>query len=88
MNVAEFASLDMVARSNAICKKGVYLCGRHIPHYGLFLYAIDGFYVEVYYHQQKRKVTELKSFTDTAYLEPYLQDIDLTALLEDTTKLY
>jgi hypothetical protein len=48
-------------------------CGRHT----LFLYQIHSFYAEVVYDNALNDIIGLRTFMDTALLEPYLKDIQL-----------
>ena len=80
MKVYEFDTLDMEARTDVLCEKGVYLGGRQELKYGIFLYQVDGFYVEIFYHQQLKKVTDFRCFTDTDLLEPYLKEINIDGI--------
>lgn len=81
MKLYEFNTLNMEAQIDAVCSKGVCLGGRQEPQFRIFLYQVDGFYVEVFYHWGTKKVTDFKAFMDTDLLEPYLDEINLAELM-------
>jgi hypothetical protein len=50
--------------------------------WNVFLFQVDGFYVEVFYERKTQKAVLFKSFDDTDQLEPYLNKIDLLSLMK------
>lgn len=61
--------------------QGVFLLERKSLDWNILLFQVDAFYVEVYYERKAQKVELLKSFEDIDQLEPYLQKIDVLALM-------
>jgi len=80
MTLQQFMSLPGEVQMNTISNNGVYLGKRKAGNHVVFLYQIDSFYIEVFYHRQKNKVTKLRSFRSTAILEPYLRQVSLKHL--------
>ena len=64
-----------------IWEDGVFLSRRTDGFYHVLLFQIDGFYTEVYYHTHFNVLIRIESFSDTDRLAPYLDTLDLTALL-------
>jgi hypothetical protein len=60
---------------------GTGLVTRTEGEHGILLYAIDSFYVEVFYHQEYNVIRHLRPFRETSHLEPYLDPIYLCNLL-------
>lgn len=61
--------------------KGVYLVNRKTSDFTVYLFALDRFYIELYFYNINDRVFLIKTFDDTAELEPYLEEINLTPLL-------
>ena len=48
----------------------------------VFLYQLEGFYVEVHHHKESAEVLFLSFFESTDRLTPYLLQLDLEVLLQ------
>jgi hypothetical protein len=83
MNMYQFNCLDEVRQIELLWSAGVLIGSRQEGFYKILLYQIDSFYVEVFYQYFQGKMVKLKSFTDTDQLEPYLDAINITALLAE-----
>jgi hypothetical protein len=81
MNMYQFNCLDEVRQIELLWGAGVLIGSRQEGFYKILLYQIDSFYVEVFYQYFQGKMVKLKSFTDTDQLQPYLDAINITALL-------
>jgi hypothetical protein len=81
MNMYQFNCLDEVRQIELLWSAGVLIGSRQEGLYKILLYQIDSFYVEVFYQYFQGKMVKLTSFTDTEQLKPYLDAINITALL-------
>ena len=82
MTTYDFNGLDVWAQADSLYKHGVFLSDRQSDLYLILLYQIHGFYVEVYFHKGKSKIVRFRSFSNSDRLLPYLEKIDIGALLK------
>ena len=61
----------------------IFLEEREDGPFRIMLYQLEGFYVEVYFFKRYNKVAFFKAFSNTADLQPYLQQIDVAELLNE-----
>lgn len=61
---------------------GIFLGSRREGNNTLFLYQFHNFYVEVYFYDGYPGPGYMKSFSETSFLDPYLEHIDISYLLE------
>jgi hypothetical protein len=83
MTAAQFNRLNIIDQESLIYLEGEFIAARQEPEFIVRLFQFDSFYVEFYYHQVKDSPVSAISFTDVEKLEPYLDSIDLSDLLED-----
>lgn len=50
--------------------------------YGINLYSLYDFYVEVWRSRKHDEILHVRTFTDIEYLDPYLEKIELSILLD------
>ena len=81
MKVDVFKSLPARRQQQLIVDKGVQLANRESKHFSIFLYALDGFYVELFFFKGSGEYASLKPFGEVEQLEPYLREIDVKGLL-------
>ncbi len=82
MMVFHFHQLSEKEQLDTLEESGVFIAERHRPFYNIKLYQIDGFYVELYHHTHFNVVVNINCFTNTDCLDPYLQSIDVEALID------
>lgn len=63
-----------------LLERGSYLACRYEPGFIIFLYALEGFYVELYFDKEEQQPGYVRTFTSVNELEPYLQKIDISSL--------
>lgn len=80
MSLYEFNALPESERLALVWECSTYLLRRHLGTCWLSLYAVDTFFVEVRYNTRQNQITACRSFRSTNTLEPYLAQIDLSAL--------
>ena len=74
--------LDEIDQADVIWESGVLIGKRKDEYYNVLLFQVDGFYAEIYYHSHFNVINKIKTFSDTAELEPYLQAISISELLQ------
>jgi hypothetical protein len=80
MKLTDFNLLDEIAQAEALLNYGVLVAERLYKEFTIFLYQVNQFYVEVYYHNKFTMIQGFRGFESTAALEPYLEEIDITSL--------
>jgi len=80
MKLTEFNLLDEIAQAEALVNHGVLIAERMYKDFTIFLYQVEKFYVEVYYHNKFTMIQGFRGFDSTTALEPYLEEIDITSL--------
>lgn len=81
MRSEEFKKLPSRRQRQLVVEQGVPLGKRESERYHIYLYALEGFYVEVYFFRGSGEYGTLKPFDEVEGLEPYLQQIDIHELL-------
>ena len=79
MTLYQFNALDEMEQAEAVWS-GTHIGDRIDGEHNILLYQIDGFYVEVYYHQMYNVIRKFRSFSSTDQLEPYFDQIDISKL--------
>ncbi len=83
MTLAQFNKLSIEQQQRAVLINGVFLAERKDPPLRMMLYDMENFYVEVFFLSRYNKVAWFNGFQLTKKLEPYLQKIDITSVLEE-----
>jgi hypothetical protein len=76
----QFTSIEQVREAYDLLQSGTRVASRIQGFYRIELFQLPDCYLEVYRHNHFNVVIKVNRFTDTAYLEPYLQDISLSGL--------
>ena len=77
----QFTTIEEVREAHDLLKSGALVAERKQGFYKIQLYQLSSFYLEVYRHAHFNVIIKVNRFTNTAYLEPFLKEIDLTSLL-------
>jgi hypothetical protein len=80
MTLTEFAMLKKEEQINVIKRNGTFLFVRQEAGIDIVLYQILGFYAEVFFEGDNKKNVRIRSFDDTASLDVYLKEINLSEL--------
>jgi hypothetical protein len=83
MKLAEFNKLATEEQQKAVLMQGVFLAERRDPPLRMMLYDMGSFYVEVFFLSRYNKVAWFNGFDNVKKLEPYLQKIDVSSLLQE-----
>ncbi len=82
MKLSEFIMLSEAEKQQATLHLGV-LIAKLKQHNGvLFLFRLENYYVEMVCNTASRKITDYHVFTGHALLEPYLNQISISRLLQ------
>jgi hypothetical protein len=77
-----FNTLEQEQQVTVLQKRGSLLATKATNSLRIALYQIDGFYVEVYSKKKGDKVLCVNSFLDMDRLDPYLEEIDLSDIID------
>lgn len=80
ITLQDFTNLEKEEQVNVIKQHGTFLFIRQDSGIDVVLYQIAGFYVEVFFEGNNKKNIRLKGFDDTAALDVYLKEINLSEL--------
>ena len=81
MNVFDFHRLSEKEQLNLLQERSVQVAEREGAFYHIKLYQLENFYVELYYHTHFNVVVNINCFSNTDCLDPYLEAIDVDALM-------
>jgi hypothetical protein len=81
MTLFQFKQLENNEQGEVTWQKGVHLSTRFSGLHAILLWQIDSFYVEIFYNRIDDKIERLRSFRSTIPLGPYLNQIDINAVL-------
>lgn len=80
MTLHDFQAFSAAKQRRLVHTKGVFLLRRNGVGVTAILYQVESFYVELQLDAESAVMRHLFSFDDTAALEPYLLQIQLTEL--------
>ena len=83
MTLAQFNKLSTAEQQKAVLMQGVFLAERKDPPLRMMLYDMGNFYVEVFFLSRYNKVAWFNGFKTTKKLDPYLQKIDVSSILQE-----
>lgn len=85
MRMYDFKLLADDEQIDVLYEEGSFLGKRYFHGSQVLLYALDSFYVEVFYKQYRRHIDRINCFQSTAQLQPYLEQIDVEDLVKCLT---
>jgi hypothetical protein len=80
MTLQDFRIMPFERKCDVITFNGSYLAQRNLADCKVFLYFTDGFFIEVFYSPEFKKVLMITAFEKTIGLAPYLDKISLAGL--------
>lgn len=81
MTLDEFTRLNETSQAQTLLRKGTFLADRLYKNFSILLYQLDNFYVEVYHNLRFDVMQGMRCFEDDEALQPYLEDIDISCLV-------
>ena len=83
MTIKQFSTSGKQQQQEQLLKYGTFLAERNQGHYRIMLYALENFYVEIFFMNNSNKISWLKCFDGEEELAPYLQQINLNGLFQE-----
>jgi hypothetical protein len=80
MTLLQFTVLEKQEQINVIKSEGTFLYIRQEAGIDIVLYQIRSFYAEVFFEVENKKNFRIKSFDNTAGLDIYLKEINISEL--------
>ena len=80
MNNYDFNRLSLDKKRKILLLQGVCLFTYETMGVVVKLFQVEGFYIEIFADGLNKEILSVKTFEDTNQLEPYLKDIDISAL--------
>ena len=78
----QYNCLTEVHRKALLLSKGTFVSSRKDGELSVLLYQLYSFHVEAFYSKELNEVQKIRSFSTTEQLQPYLDQIDISTLLE------
>jgi hypothetical protein len=78
-----FNTLPKKAQQELLLAEGTFLAERADGPFRIMLYQLDSFYVEVHFFNLYNKVAFFSAFDSVEALEPYLEAIDVSGMLQE-----
>lgn len=82
MTINQYSRLNESEQLDVLAQTGVLIAQRQDDFYHLDLYQSEGFYVELCYHTHFNTLININAFSHTGRLDPYLQQMDIEALMD------
>jgi len=86
MHFYDFIQLNETEQIEILWYNGEQIGRRKDEEHLILLYQVEGFYVEVFYHNKERVIKKYMSFECTDLLEAYLEKIDITTVYKQIKK--
>lgn len=81
MTLQQFRAASCAKQEELVKLSGVFLLERKSLGVSVFLFQLEGFYVEVFYNSATSSVSFIKSFNDMDGIEAYLSSIDISEVM-------
>lgn len=81
MQKSIFYDLSLNTRAEYVWLYGSYVISRSFYNYTISLYAINGFFVEVWYLPNNNELRKVEIVEDEKILDLYLDNIDITEMI-------
>ena len=83
MELEFFNALPKKAQQELLLAQGTFLTERTDGPFRIMLYQLESFYVEVHFFNLYNKVAFFSAFDNMEALEPYLDTIDVSGMLQE-----
>ncbi|RDC64623.1 hypothetical protein [Adhaeribacter pallidiroseus] len=81
-NIVQFNRCNQEQKVALVLDQGQFIQIRVSGDYSIVLYAIGKFYAEIWYKTATSKFFMVRGFSNQDMLDPYLETIDLTQLID------
>lgn len=82
MRLSEFILLNENEKKFTVLHQGVLIAKRNCASHMVFLFQLDGYYVETFCNAQNKAIEEFRIFGNTPSLHPYLDAIPIDAFIK------
>jgi hypothetical protein len=82
MNTSEFNRVSIEKRLAILQSDGEFIGSRNIPSHHVYLYSLNGFFVELYIINSLNQIQWIEIQTNKQILSEYIRDIDLKGLFD------
>ena len=82
MTLYEFKGLSEDQQTELVWSEVDFVADRQEDNYCILLYQLYSFYVEIMYIGKVNKFQIIRSFSTTDHLLPYLQEIDISSVID------
>lgn len=80
VTIYDFRVMPFAQKCDLVTYNGQYLAHRFLGECKVFLYSIEGFFIEVFYSPKYQKVLMINAFDQPIGLDPYLDLVSLKDL--------
>ena len=81
MKLSEFIVSDEAMMKSTVLHQGVLVAKRKTFEHLVFLFQMDGYYVETWCNMTNKSVDEYRAFQNINLLSPYLEGLDIDDLV-------
>jgi len=81
MKLSDFILLDEEQKTSAVLHEGILVGKRQLHQCMIFLFQLEGYYVETYCNYEDKAIKEFRVFDNTRMLQPYLETISIQQLM-------
>jgi hypothetical protein len=81
MLLKDFKFENKHTKAKLLVKNGVFLAKRRQDDQEILLFQLGCFYVEMFYGLEEEEIGYIRVFESTDLLQPYLDNIDISALI-------
>lgn len=81
MKLSEFIRLSEPEKRSTVLQQGVAIAKRQTGKQMVFLFQIEGYYVETYCSMETKEIEEYRAIHNTDHLSNYLEHISIEGLL-------
>jgi murein L,D-transpeptidase YafK len=82
MTIQQFRATSQYVQKSMIKLHGTFLLKRKTAETYAYLFQVDGFYAEVFFNEHNGNILEIKAFDNTDELEPYLDEVDISEVVQ------
>jgi len=86
MTLSEFVKRDAFEQSFCVALTGTYIDHYFDGTFDVTLYQVEDFYVESFVHLHRKEMYGFKAFQSIDLLAPYLDKIDVSAIVPNNIK--
>jgi len=80
LTLYEYNQLSLDDKASYLWNHGRYLVNRSTSSHRVNLYSLHSYYIEVWYNDQSNEIDQLRSFSSSNQLTPYLSLFEITDL--------